>query len=508
MKILSVREMQQADQFTIKNEPVSSIDLMERAAKACVEALLCDPSAVDPFLICCGPGNNGGDGLAIARLLAERNKPVTALLLASEDALSGDCRINRDRLSKLSPDLLIQSGRIPQGFTIPNGVIIIDALFGTGLTRSPVSPFSELIDLINNSGNQVVSVDLPSGMYTDKSSLSQGGRMVKASKTLTFQYLKQAMMVAENASYLGDIQILDIGLLPEALSGMDIRWETTEPSLLRHFLKPRDPVSHKGAYGHTLLAAGGKGKMGAAVLAARAHIRSGAGLLTMLVPETEAGTIHCAVPDAMVETYDLNGLVCNQVLQTGAFRIGAGPGLGTSAYAEKLLETLISDSNQPMVLDADALNILAKYPGLFQKVPKSSILTPHPGEFRRLAGNWENDFEKIELQRSVAKDRGLYILLKGYRTSIATPEGYLYFNPTGNPGMAKGGSGDVLTGLLSGLITRGYPPLESLLLGTWLHGRAGDLAAEVFTLEGLCAGDLPDFLPMAWRELVNPFATG
>lgn len=508
MKILSAPDMKWVDEFTIKNEPVASIDLMERAAKACADALLCDPCEADSYLICCGPGNNGGDGLAIARLLNARNQPVTALLLAPENALSIDCKINRDRMLKQYPELLIQAENIPQGFTIPKGVTIIDALFGTGLSKPPASPFSDLIDMINNSGNRVVSIDLPSGMFSDRSSIHPGSIIVKASKTLTFQFLKQAMVVGENAPFLGEVDILDIGILHESLSGIDIRWEMTEPSSLRHILKPRNPVSHKGMYGHTLLAAGGKGKMGAAILAARAHVRSGAGLLTVLVPESEAGIIHCAVADAMVETYDLFGDLCNQALLPGAFRIGAGPGMGTSAAAEKLLENILSNSTQPVVLDADALNILAANPRLFQQVPKSSILTPHPGEFRRLAGNWENDFEKLELQRSKAKEWGHYVLLKGYRSSIATPEGHLYFNPTGNPGMAKGGSGDVLTGLLSGLISRGYQPLETLLLGTWLHGRAGDLAVSKFSMEGLCAGDLPDFLSMAWVELVNPQPAG
>lgn len=505
MKIVSAQEMQQADRFTIKNEPVASIDLMERAAGACVKSLLNNPISAGPFLICCGPGNNGGDGLAIARLLSERNQQVTALLLAPGSQLSDDCKVNRDRLKDSYPDRLIECEQLPSGFSIPEGVIVVDALFGTGLSKPLASPFSDLVNLINRSGARIISIDLPSGMYSDRSSIVPDCTIVKACKTLTFQYLKQAMVVSENTPFLGEVELLDIGLLPESLSGMGIRWEMTEPSLLKKFLKPRSPVSHKGNFGHSLLAAGSKGKMGAAIMAARAHIRSGAGLLTMLVPENTESVIHCAVPDAMVETYEeASGNWISKHLKWSDFCIGAGPGLGTSEASVALLETLFKKASRPMVLDADALNILSLNPEMLEQVPKSSILTPHPGEFRRLAGGWENDFEKLALQKSKSKEWGHYILLKGYRSSIATPEGFLYFNPTGNPGMAKGGSGDVLTGLLTGLLSRGYSPPETLLLGTWLHGRAGDLAVEKMTQEGLCANDLPDFLPMAWMEIINP----
>lgn len=504
MKILSVQEMQQADGFTIKNEPVASVDLMERAAGVCVEALMNDPSTSGSFLVCCGPGNNGGDGLAIARLLCERNQQVTALLLAPGNRLSSDCKVNRNRFKGSYPNRLIESENLPPGFSIPLGVIVVDALFGTGLSKPLASPFSDLVNLINRSGARIISIDLPSGMYSDSSSIAAECTMVKASRTLTFQFLKQAMVVGENVPFLGEVEILDIGLLPESLSGMDIRWEMTELSSLKHFLKPRNPVSHKGHYGHSLLAAGGKGKMGAAILAARAHVRSGAGMLTMLVPETTEGIIHCAVPDAMVEVYDgASGNWIAEPLRWSDYCIGAGPGLGTSEASVTMLKRLINKASRPMVLDADALNILSLNPEIIEQVPKFSILTPHPGEFSRLAGGWENDFEKLALQRSKSKEWGHYILLKGYHSSIATPDGYLFFNPSGNAGMAKGGSGDVLTGLLTGLLSRGYSPLETLLSGSWLHGRAGDLASEKLTLEGFCAGDLPDFLPYALRELYS-----
>lgn len=504
MKIVSAKEMQQADRFTIKNEPVASKDLMERAAGACVKSLLNNPISAGPFLICCGPGNNGGDGLAIARLLSERNQQVTALLLAPGSQLSDDCKVNRDRLEDSYPGRLIECEQLPSGFSIPEGVIVVDALFGTGLSKPLASPFSDLVNLINRSGPRIVSIDLPSGMYSDRSSIAPDCTIVKASRTLTFQFLKQAMLMGENAPFLGEIEILNIGLLPETLSGMDIRWEMTEPSMLKKFLKPRNPVSHKGNFGHSLLAAGSKGMMGAAIMAARAHIRSGAGLLTLLVPETTEAIVHGAVPDAMVETYDTaSGNRVTEHLKWSDYCIGAGPGLGTSDASVTILKTLFNKASRPMVLDADALNILSLNPEMLKQVPQSSILTPHPGEFRRLAGGWKNDFEKLALQKSKSKEWGHYILLKGYRSSMATPNGFLYFNPTGNPGMAKGGSGDVLTGLLTGLLSRGYTPLETMLLGSWLHGRAGDLAAEKLSIEGFCAGDLPDFLPYAFLELLS-----
>jgi NAD(P)H-hydrate epimerase len=307
--------------------------------------------------------------------------------------------------------------------------------------------------------------------------------------------MKPALLLQENAEFTGSVEVLDIGLIH--VPDRPVRYHQTDPAIISSIYKPKIAFSHKGTFGHGLLVTGGTGKMGAAVLAANGYLRSGAGLLTLLIPEAGVPILQTAVPEAMVVTF-----ASDKLPELATYDVvGAGPGLGTGEAQQKLIEYLIENTSCQLVLDADAINVIANNPYLINKLKPGTILTPHPGEFKRLAGSWENDFYKLELQQKFSVEHQVYVILKGKNSSISCPDGQTWFNPTGNPGMAKGGSGDILTGLITGLAASGYDSLQSCLLGTWLHGLAGDIAAAKLTQEGMNASDIIQHLPEAWKQV-------
>lgn len=497
MKIFSAAQIKAWDAYTIEQEPIASINLMERAATACCKWLIGKNFGKFHFRIFCGKGNNGGDGLAIARLLLAHECLVTIYILEQGKTGSADFQANLARLHEYTTDIhFIQS---PDFFpAIKADDIVIDALYGTGLNKAPESICQKLIEHINESAAVKVSVDMPTGLYADRS--SKGNSIIRANHTLSFQNYKLALLLAENEIYFGEVHLLHIGLHPAFEQNEPAAFELLEEAFIRQVYRPRSAFSHKGNFGHAALFCGSKGMMGAAVLAALGCLRSGAGKLTSFVPECGYGILQTAVPEAMTFVTGENEL--STPIETGHFdAIGIGPGIGTSYSSSEVIATIFERTKSPMVIDADALNILSQKNELLQRIPKHSILTPHPKEFERLFGKTENEFERLALAVTKSKELNIYLVLKGHHTVICSPQGIGYFNSTGNAGMATAGSGDVLTGILTGLLAQGYSPLHAALSGVYLHGLSGDLAAQELTQEAMIAGDIIRFIAPAFSML-------
>ncbi len=505
MKIFSALRIREADAYTIAHEPIEGIELMERAANQCAAWIENRYPAGKSFHIFCGMGNNGGDGLAIARLLYLSGHQVSAYIVFYGKDFSADCLANKTRLEHLFrfPLHAIHEGEDCPA-ELPEDTIIIDALFGTGLTRPLAGLTATVVEKINalHWSHPVISIDLPSGMFADnttKNSLS-----VQADFTLSFQFYKLSFLMPENADTVGEVILLSIGLHPDYIRDTATLNQLVDEGILKNIYKKRKLFGHKGSYGHALIIAGSYGKMGAAVLGARACLRSGVGLLTCYIPEKGVQIMQTAVPEAMCMTG--NPLSPKESLGSSVplekfSAIGIGPGIGTAQEQADILEETFRRFKKPMVIDADALNILALHPELFALLPPSSILTPHPKEFERLFGKTADDFERLDFLREKAAQYQAFILLKGHYSCIACPDGHCYFNPTGNPGMATGGSGDVLTGLLTGLLAQGYSTREAALLGAYLHGMAGDIAASCRSQEAMIAGDIVENLGKAFKFL-------
>lgn len=491
--------MRRWDEYTVANEPVTSIDLMERAAQRCVDWIASNDWFEKAIYIFCGKGNNGGDGLAIARLLLAKGYYASTYILEWGKTGTPEFQQNLQRLHAVTDEIHFLQNT--QAFPyLPQSSIVVDALFGSGLNKPLEGLSAALVNHINQSGAAIVSIDLPSGLFADHSSLSE--TIIKATHTLTFQTLKRALLLQEAAPFMGDVKVLDIGLHPAFEALEQSPFEFVEAAFIKQLFKPRSRFAHKGNYGHALLAAGSWGKMGAAVLAAKACLRSGVGLLTCYIPACGYGIMQSTVPEAMALTDD--HVKCLSVLPNNIEKynaIGVGPGIGTDASTQLFLSELIAATHQPMVLDADALNCLALQKKGLTSLPSHSILTPHPKEFDRLFGDHRLDDDRIQTAIHKASELQLIILLKGHHTAIVLPDGRCYFNSTGNAGMAKGGSGDVLTGILTALLAQGYPPFDAALLGVYLHGLAGDKAAQTLSMESLLPTDLVLFLSESFHFL-------
>ena len=508
MKVLSAEQIRAWDEYTIREEPILSIDLMERASRVCANWILKHFPQTNQFHIFCGKGNNGGDGLAIARLLAEQGKAIQVQVLEFGFLGTPDFQQNLARLHQY-PQVQIQFIQQEEHIhPIPKGRVVIDAIFGSGLNRALEGLAASLVDHINLSQVPVISIDMPSGMFSDRSSLPCP--IINATYTLTFQCLKIALLYAENASYTGQIVILDIGLHPGFYAETKTDYEVLTAIEVQQLIQKRSPAAHKGTFGHALLLAGSVGKMGAAVLAARSALRSGLGLLTCQVPRIGNTILQSTVPEAMV-ALDKNEEVLSgiEVDLTRFNSLGIGPGIGQSSLTASFIKQIISLYNSPVILDADALNLIAKDPDILHEIPKGSIITPHPKEFERLFGKTNNDQDRISLALQKAAELNLIIVLKGYHSLIAEPTRKAHFNSTGNPGMATAGSGDVLTGILTGLLAQGYSPANAAKIGVFLHGLAGDLAAADLSQEAMTAGDVSDYLGKAWLTLSgSQFSSG
>ncbi len=476
---------------------------MERAAAACVEWIKEKDLLSHPFTIFCGKGNNGGDGLAIARMLIESYCNVQVYILEFGHKGTDDFQVNLERLHQSRADIkFIQSEDNFHEFK--TGEIIIDALFGSGLNRPLDGVTAKLVNHINHSGCKIISIDIPSGLSADRT--SKGNTIVKANDTLSFQCYKPAFLVAENSLYNGDVHILDIGLHPGFYNSIITQNELTDETIIKSIYKTRNNFSHKGNFGHALLVAGSYGKMGAAVLSGKACLKSGAGLLTMHIPKSGYDILQTSLPEAMVTT-DFNSSFITKIdedpLKYDA--IGIGPGMGTASETKTFLQELFHSYRKPMVIDADALNIISSQKELLKLIPPGSILTPHPKEFERLFGPSQNDFERIKLASEKAKELTCVIILKGHHSFIASPDNKGFFNNTGNAGMATAGSGDVLTGILTSLMAQAYSSIESAILGVYIHGLAGDYAAEKESMEAMISGDIINNLGNAFSEVAGYF---
>jgi ADP-dependent NAD(P)H-hydrate dehydratase / NAD(P)H-hydrate epimerase len=497
MKILSAQQIRDWDKYTINHEPIASIDLMERAATKCVEWLEENNFLQYPVAIICGKGNNGGDGLAMARMLGEKNVNLNVYIVETSPQGSEDFQANLERLQ--FPIRFIQNEKSFPAFR--KNEIIIDAIFGSGLNRPLEGLAAKLVEHINQSNQTVISIDLPSGLSADTAS---SGAIVKADHILSFQTTKLSFLLPANAEYVGRVHILNIGLHAAYFQSVKSDYELIDAELISEIYKPRNRFAHKGNFGHALIVSGSYGKMGAAVLCAKACLRAGAGLTTVHSPRAGYAILQSAVPEAMSSS-DPNSYVVTKIEEEiSKFDcIGLGPGIGTAAETKHFLQTLFQEYFKPLVIDADGLNILAANQELLKKVPAGSILTPHPKEFSRLFGETKDDLEKFQLACQKAKELNLVIVLKGHHTLIATPGGKAYFNNTGNAGLAKGGSGDVLTGIITAMVAQYKDTVEAAILGVHLHGLAADIVAQKISKEAMIATDVVEGLGGAFAEIAK-----
>ncbi|MCK4679217.1 MAG: NAD(P)H-hydrate dehydratase [Bacteroidales bacterium] len=501
MKILPIEKVKQGDLYTIENEPVSDIDLMERSAKACCKWITRHVNKTLSIKIFCGMGNNGGDGLAIARMLVNKKYKVDVFVLRFTAKMSPSCQINYDRLFNI-PNVriydLTEEDELPE---IDGEDIVIDAILGSGLSK-PVKGFiADVIGQMNKNNAIVIAIDVPTGLYCDQSNHTNHGAIVEADFTLTFQFPKTGFVFAENIKYVGLWEVLPIGILDDFIDSVIVDKYYIERKDCRYIFRRRGKFAHKGTFGHALLISGGYGKMGAAVLASKACLRSGTGLLTTHIPVKGYEIMQTAVPEAMVSV-DASGEIFSEAIDPLKYNaIGIGPGIGMEEDTQKAFKLLIQNAHVPLLIDADAINILGENKTWLSFIPQNSIFTPHPKEFERLIGKFTNDFERNQLQKEFSVKYHAYVVLKGAHTAITCPDNSCYFNSSGNPGMATGGSGDVLTGVILGLLAQHYLPKEACILAVYVHGLAGDLAAKKIGMDALIAGDIINNLGKAFKKL-------
>jgi ADP-dependent NAD(P)H-hydrate dehydratase / NAD(P)H-hydrate epimerase len=505
MKIFKADQVREIDSYTIENEPVHSIDLMERAAGRLAGWYVGHFHTNRKVLVFAGPGNNGGDALAMARMLAQRQFHVECYLLGFGE-LSADCSLNKQRLmeqGKVEFMVLEPEDQLP---LISPGDVVVDGIFGSGLSRSVTGFPARVIGHINKNASTVIAVDIPSGLFGEDNSGNNLEGIIRASYTLSFQFPFLSFFFDTYQQMVGEWRIQNIKLHPQIIADTACDYRSLEQEDLQELLPRRNKFSHKGTYGHALLISGCYGMMGAALLAGEACLRSGAGLVTLHVPKFGYDIVQTAFPEAIV-SLDQSDILFSEAPDLGPYRaVGIGPGLGCKPNSGKGLKMLLERAKVPLVIDADGLNILSQHPEWMELLPGGCILTPHPKEFDRLAGESADSYKRHLKQREYAKKHQVVVVLKGAYSGIASPDGRYWFNTTGNPGMATGGSGDVLTGLITGLLTQGMPPLDAALAGVYLHGLAGDLAAADLGEEALIAGDLIKYLGPAFLELKNQFA--
>lgn len=497
LKILSVQQIRDLDNYTIENEPIASIDLMERASVAFSTWYVQRFSPQKKIAIVCGVGNNGGDGLAVARILREKQYSVQVFILGDVNKSSEDFRINLERLNGISMTHIENMSSVS---SLQGVDIIIDAIFGSGLSRSLDGLYVEVVRFINTLKKTIVAVDISSGLFADKPGTNIN-EAIQPDYTIAFQVPKLCFLLPQNHMNVGEWQLVDIGLSNNYISELKSDFRMLEPQDVSSLLKKRSKYDHKGSNGKALIMTGGYGKMGASVLSARAAMRTGLGLLTLYVPGCGYQVIQTSVPEAMTIT-DHHERYITSIPEIEKYdAVGIGPGLGQAPETASAVSELISSSVRPLVLDADALNIISEHRTLLEILPSESILTPHPKEFERLVGFWNNDYERLEKQRQFSVDYKLIVVLKGAHTSITDSVGQVYFNSTGNPGMATGGSGDVLLGMITSLLAQGYSTLDSAIVGVYLHGLAGDLASHEVGEYSLIASDIIQSLPKAIQSL-------
>ena len=497
MKIFATSLIHQLDNYTIEHEPIDSINLMERAADSLFAKFIEHFSTLQSICIFAGPGNNGGDALALARKLLQTGYSVQIILI-HPIALSPDCEINRQRLLETFPNQLTELNKKFIAPVINKETVIIDGLFGSGLSRPLTAIFANAVEWINESGCEVVALDIPSGLSGEENKLMNTSLIVKANLTLTLQFPKLSFFFAENSPFVGKWEILNISIQPKIIDQTSTDFFYLEKRDVLTKLKTRSKFSHKGTFGHALIVAGSNGMAGASVLSAKAAMRSGVGLVTVLGPECNRIIVQASISEAIFKSNSVSELVF-ETYQA----VAIGPGISIQDESTELLKNLLIKMSKPCILDADALNIISQHKDLLQYIPTYSILTPHPKEFDRLFGTCNSSYERMIKAKQESKMLGVIIVLKGAHTLIAVPDGKLFFNSTGNSGMATAGSGDVLTGVLVGLLAQGYSPEDTAKIGVFLHGHAGDLALEDESGESLIASDIIERLGKAFNSIRN-----
>lgn len=500
MKIVSAEQQYNADKITIEKEQITSLELMERAGGQIFEWLDSRLEGVPvPVHIFCGIGDNGGDGMVVGRLLIEHGYNVVIYVVNYSDKRSENFLYNYDRIKKVTknwPIIIKREAHFPK---ITSEDVVIDAIFGIGLSRSPEGWVKKLITYLNETEAFKLSIDIPSGLFANKA-LEDEEAVFLANHTLTFQAPKLAFFLPKTAPFVRDFEVLDIGLDSDFLDDLKPLAHLITLFEAKNLYKYRDKYAHKGTFGHALIVGGSYGKIGAAVLASKAAFKIGAGLVTAFVPKCGYNILQTTIPEAMVATDKEDEIITNIAIDFEPTAIGIGMGIGKNKATAEALTKLFKTQNAPMVIDADALNILAENKEVLKLLPKSSILTPHPGELKRLIGAWKDDYEKLEKVKKFSKKNEAVVIIKGAFTTIVYMDN-LYINSTGNPGMATGGSGDALTGAITGLLCQGYNILQASLFGVYLHGLAGDNAANVIGYEALMASDIIDNLGKAYMEL-------
>ena len=500
MKIFTTQQISKIDKYTIENEPIKSIDLMERASLQLSNYVIKHFSRHQAFAIFCGFGNNGGDGLALARILHLHGFSVRVFLFAPKGKQSPDNVTNFKRCQEL--DIPIKKIRTTKDIEIKPEEIIIDALFGSGLNRPLEGKIISIINKLNKIGNKIISIDVPSGLMGEDNRFNNPNNIIRANLTLTLEFPKLAFFFPENETFVGKFIIIPIGLHPEAKKAETSPYFYNEKNDISTLLMPRSTFTEKRQLGHGLLYACYYNKMGAAILASRAALRSGLGLLTTWVPSEACSIIQTAVPEAMTKTY-----TDNEVFSYSNFKffnaIAIGCAIGITPSSKNKLKSILKEAQQPLIIDADGISLLSENKSFLHQLPHNTIITPHVREFDRLFGEHKNHFERFLTARTMAKKHHIIIILKGAYTQIHSPQGITYFNSTGNPGMATGGSGDVLTGILLGLLAQNYSPLDAALIGTYIHGLAGNLALEKQSHESLIASDIIEHLGKAFQSLHN-----
>ncbi len=504
MKIFNSQTIHELDKATCEVQKISSVDLMERAASAVTYEIVSRFLPTQRIVVMAGPGNNGGDALAVARMLIEQSyKKVEIFLFNVAGKLSPDCEEERKRLKELGD---IDFTEVTREFTPPylgENDVVVDGLFGSGLSQPLMGGFVFVARYINESNAFVISIDLPSGLFGEDNLSVIYRDIVAADLTLAFQFPRLSFFFKENAGVLGEWKLLDIGLDEKKIKELKPDYTLVEARNIRPLLRERDPFTGKRDYGSSVMFAGSIGMMGAAVMAARAAMKTGSGLVTVHSARVGMNIVQTAVPEAMFEPDRNENFITDMTLHHAHQAVAVGPGIGTRDQTIDALENLLKSGASPLVLDADALNCIVSRPTLLSQLPPKTILTPHIGEFDRLFGEHRTSQERLKTAIEKAREYNIIIVLKGHYTATIRPTGRVYFNNTGNPGMATAGAGDVLTGVITGLLAQGYQPEHAATIGVYIHGLAGDLAVEKIGEYGLTAGDIADYIGRAIKHIIE-----
>lgn len=506
MKIFTSSQLHELDKYTIEQDQIQSIELMERSAKVLTMAITEEWTDRTPVVVFAGPGNNGGDALAVARLLLERGYHVKIYLFNTSNHLSADCAANLQRLreDEIHPKTLVEVTTQFDPPALAKGTLVIDGLFGSGLNKPLTGGFASLVKYINQSPATVVSIDLPSGLMAEDNTYNVRANIIHADLTLTLHQRKLSFFLPDNQQYLGRVRVLDIRLSQKYIEENDTKYSLAGETPVKARMRHRGDFVNKGTMGHALLIGGSYGMAGAAILASRACMRSGVGKLSVVTPQLNYAIMQTAVPEAILHI-DADDAAFSESINTSDYdAMAIGPGLGQQETTAIAMITQLRRTQCPIVADADALNILSNHRTWLQQLPKNMILTPHPREFDRLLGSTpSSDYERLQCCVGMAKSLHAYIILKGHYSALCMPDGHVVFNSTGNSGMATAGSGDVLTGIILGLLTRGYQPADAALVAMYLHGLAGDLAAQALGKESMMASDIIQYLPQAFLQLME-----